>query len=142
MRHLKMDVLRELQERGEVQKVHTKRQISHAETSKPGKPKKPESSQTQGSSLTDAWVWRFTQTARSNPLPTEPTDAEPPAVVLEKSEPKTHLMMYPVPENNHLNTRRRNARPAKEKRDRAWATEIRKVMSEGAKEARASSNVA
>ncbi|KAG8859110.1 hypothetical protein FRB96_004680 [Tulasnella sp. 330] len=133
MKHLKTRVLPLLVARSEVEKVYTTRAQATEEPTD-AKSKGHSKAATKSASPTTAakaWLWRIHPTSKDKQVPESPNDVEWKWEAPEKAPAKTHMEMYPLPENIHLNPRRRRARIAKVARDKAWVAEVARAVEAG-----------
>ncbi|KAG9001086.1 hypothetical protein FRB94_007147 [Tulasnella sp. JGI-2019a] len=134
MKHLKTRVLPLLVARSEVEKVYTTRAQAVEEPKDAIKSKGRASTAASTSSpaiAAKAWLWRIHPTSKEKEIPKTPNDAEWKWEAPVKAVPKTHAEMYPLPENIHLNPRRRRARIAKVAREKVWVAEVAKAVEAG-----------
>lgn len=132
-RHLKTRVLPSLAARSEVEKFLTVRaaQATHEKATDSRSKGKNRSTADTSSSSHKAWLWRIHSDSSAKPVPISPDETEWKWEAPAKPAPKTHAQMYPLPQNIHLNARRRRARPRKVNRERVWIAEVAKAMEAG-----------
>lgn len=133
-RHLKTRVLPLLVARSEVEKVYTTRAQAVEEPTDAklkGHQKAVPTKSATPTTAAKAWLWRIHPTSKEKQLPESPNDVEWNWEAPAKAPAKTHMEMYPLPENIHLNPRRRRARVAKAASERVWVAEVAKAVDAG-----------